>query len=111
MGAVEDHVLHLGAAQGPGALLAQHPADRIGDVALSAAVGADDGRDPAAELQFSFLGKGFEPLHLQLRQSHSILYLSMAIWAAACPAACLDGPEPVPHSTSSTSTRMVNSFL
>ena len=80
-------------------------------VALSAAVGADDGRDAAAELQFRFLCKGFEPLHLQLCQSHARLNLSMAIWAAAWPAACLEGPEPTPHSTSSTSTRMVNSFL
>ena len=32
-------------------------------------------------------------------------------WAAACPAACLEGPEPTPHSASSTSTRMVNTFL
>ena len=83
LGTVEDHVLHLGAAQRPGALLAQHPADRVGDVALAAAVGTDDGRDAAAELQFSFLGKGFEPLHLQLCQSHSFVYRSMAIWAAA----------------------------
>ena len=79
LGAVKDHVLHLGAPKSPGALLAQDPADRVGDVALAAAVGADDGRDAAAELQFRFLCKGFEPLHFQFRQSHVCVYLSMAI--------------------------------
>ena len=71
----------------------------------------DDGRDARSELEFRFFRKGFESLHFQLCQSHAFVYLSMAIWAAACPAACLDGPEPTPHSISSTSTRMVNSFL
>ena len=66
LGAVEDHVLHLGAAQRPGALLAQDPAHRVGDVALSAAVGPDDGCDARSELKFRFFRKGFESLHFQL---------------------------------------------
>ena len=111
LGAIEDHVLHLGAAERLGALLAQHPAHGVGDVALAAAVGPDDGRDAAAELQLCLFSKGFESLHFQLCQSHAFVYRSMAIWAAAWPAACLEGPEPTPHSASSTSTRMVNSFL
>ena len=41
--ALEDHVLHLPAAEQPGRLLAQHPAHRVGDVGLAAAVGAHDG--------------------------------------------------------------------
>ena len=47
--ALEDDVLHVLAAQALGALLAQHPGDRIDDVALAAAVGADDGGDASVE--------------------------------------------------------------
>ena len=43
--AVEDDVLHLVAAQALGALLAKHPGDGVGDVALAAAVGADNRGD------------------------------------------------------------------
>ena len=43
-GAVEDHVLHRRAAQALDALLAEHPVDRVRDVALAAAVRADDAR-------------------------------------------------------------------
>ena len=46
--ALEDHVLHLAAAEQPGRLLAQHPAHRVGDVRLAAAVGPDDGGDALA---------------------------------------------------------------
>ena len=38
---VKDNVLHLGPAQGLRALLAQHPANRDGEIALSAAVWAE----------------------------------------------------------------------
>src|SRR6266496_4038457 len=41
--AAEDHVFHPLAAQAFGALLAHDPRDGVGDVALSAAVGPDDG--------------------------------------------------------------------
>jgi hypothetical protein len=51
LGALEDDVLHLAAAQGLGALLAEHPADRVGDVALAAAVGPDDGGDAGFEAE------------------------------------------------------------
>ena len=62
VGAVENNVLHLGTAQGLGALFAQHPADRVADIGLAGAVGADDGGDALVEGQFCFIGKGFEPL-------------------------------------------------
>ena len=41
--AAEDHVLHLGAAELAAVLLAHDPADGVGDVGFTAAVGADDG--------------------------------------------------------------------
>ena len=47
--ALEDHVLHLAAAEQPGRLLAQHPAHRVGDVGFAAAVGPDDGGDAVLE--------------------------------------------------------------
>ena len=50
LGAVEDDVLHDAAAQRLGALLAEHPGHRLGEIALAAAVGADDGGDAAGEL-------------------------------------------------------------
>src|SRR5690606_6789105 len=57
---VEDHVLHGRAAQGLGGALAEHPGDGVGHVALAAAVGADDGGDPAGELQYGGLDEGLE---------------------------------------------------
>ena len=45
LGAVEDHVLHLAAAQRLGALLAEHPSHRVRQVRFAAAVGAHDARD------------------------------------------------------------------
>ena len=44
LAAVEDHVFHGRPAEALGALLAQHPRDGVGDVALPTAVGADDTR-------------------------------------------------------------------
>ena len=63
--AAEDHVLHLDAAQRARALLAQHPADRIGDIGFAAAVRTDDRRDVAAELQNGFVRERFEALDLE----------------------------------------------
>ena len=65
LGAVEDDVLHLGAAQGLGALLAQHPADGVGNVALAAAVRPDNRRHPGFELELRPLREALEPHHLQ----------------------------------------------
>ena len=60
VGALEDDVLHLAAAQGLGALLAQHPADGVGDVALAAAVGTDDGGHTGLETEGRVVGEAFE---------------------------------------------------
>ena len=58
--AAENDVLHLVAAQALGALLAKHPRDGVGDVALAAAVGADDGGDALVEGKLRAIGEGFE---------------------------------------------------
>ena len=61
----EDHILHARAAQRLGRLLAQHPADGIGDIALAAAVGADDDRDARIEHDARAVREGFESLDFQ----------------------------------------------
>ena len=69
--AAEDDVFHLLAAQALGTLLAEHPRDRIGDVALAAPVGADNRRHPLVEGQFGAIGKGFEPGNLKAFEPHA----------------------------------------
>ena len=71
----EDQVLHLLAAQLLGALLAEHPADGVGDVALAAAVGADDGVDPGAEMHLGAVEEGLESVQLELLENHGVSLL------------------------------------
>ncbi len=59
--AVENHVRHFAAAQRLGRLLAEHPADGIGDVGFAAAVWADDGRDARLKIHRGFVREGLEP--------------------------------------------------
>ena len=61
--AAENDVLHLGASEGLGRLLAQHPSHGVRNIALARAVGADDGGDTSAE--HGLIGKGFESLHFK----------------------------------------------
>ena len=68
--AAEDDVLHPVAAQALGALLAEHPRERIDDVALAAAVRPDDGRDAGVEGQLGSIRKALEAGNLQTLQSH-----------------------------------------
>ena len=64
-GSQEDDILHLFSAQAAGGLLTEHPAHRIGDVALAAAVWTYDGGQPCAEGQLCFIRKGLKALNLQ----------------------------------------------
>jgi len=59
-GAGEDHVVHLGAAQRPGAPLAHRPAQRVGHVALAAAVGPDDAREAGQHGELHGIGEALE---------------------------------------------------
>ena len=63
-GAVEDDVLHTRAAQRLGRLFAEHPADGVGDVALAAAVRADDAGDTVVKFDGGLVGKRLEPHEL-----------------------------------------------
>ena len=58
--AIENDVLHAVAAQALGALLAQHPCDGVGHVALPASVRPHDRGHPAIEVQVGAIGERFE---------------------------------------------------
>ena len=60
IGAAEDDVFHLVAAQALGALLAKHPRERVGHVALAAAVGSDNGGDATVECQLGSVREGLK---------------------------------------------------
>ncbi len=62
-----DDVLGLARAERP-ALLAERPAERVGQVALAGAVRPDDRADPAAELDVGSLGERLEALDPQREQ-------------------------------------------
>src|SRR6185436_11922863 len=68
--AVEDHVLHLVAAKALGALLAQHPRDGVGNIALAAPVGPDDGGDTLIEGELRPIGEGLETRDFETLETH-----------------------------------------
>ncbi len=63
--ALEDDILHLAPAEGLRALLAQHPADGVRDVALAATVGADDGRHTGLETEGCVVGEAFKAVEFE----------------------------------------------
>jgi hypothetical protein len=69
--ALEDHVLHLAAAEEPRRLLTQHPAHRVGHVRLAAAVRAHDRGHAVLERQRDGVGERLEAGELQLGQLHA----------------------------------------
>ena len=69
-GAGKDDVLHFAAAQGLGRLLAEHPADAVEDVALAAAVGADDGGDSGMKFERGAVRKRLESDDVERLQIH-----------------------------------------
>ena len=68
----EDHVLHLGTAELAAALLTHDPADGIGDVGLTRAVGAHNGGNIRTECQCRLIGKGFKSLYFQCFEIHAV---------------------------------------
>ncbi len=59
--AVENNILHSGAAQGFAGLLSQNPADGVADIALSAAVRSYHGGDSWSKGKLSRSGKVLKP--------------------------------------------------
>jgi hypothetical protein len=76
---LEDDVLHLTAAQVLNALLAKDPRDRVGYVALTATIWANDGSDPiSCKDYFGVVGEGFKPSDFQtLEFEHLLFYVSV----------------------------------
>jgi len=70
--AVEYDVLHVVAAEGLGALLAQRPPQRVKDIALAATVRADDGGNPGLQIEGSPVRKGLESVQLYLFEVHAL---------------------------------------
>ena len=70
IGAVEDHIGHLAAAQGLGGLFAEHPADGVGDVGFAAAVRTDNGGHARQEIKRSLFSKRLEADELKALQIH-----------------------------------------
>ena len=64
-GAAEDHVLHLAAAQGLGALLAHDPEQGVGDIGFAGAVRPHDGGDVFFKAQARLVREGLEALNLE----------------------------------------------
>ena len=64
-GAGEDDVVHLGAAQRPRTLGAEHPRDRVDDVRLARPVRADDDAHARFELERGLVREGLEALQRQ----------------------------------------------
>src|SRR3546814_9276944 len=59
-GAREDHILHPAAAHRLGRGFAHHPADRLEQVRLAAAIGADDAGQPRLDAQLGGFDEAFE---------------------------------------------------
>ena len=97
-GAGEDHVLHRLAAHRHRRLLAERPQDRVGDVRLARAVGADDHAHARTEFQPGPLGERLEALQRDRLEVHYCSSASSAAWAASCSASFL--LRPVPRATS-----------
>jgi hypothetical protein len=70
IGAREDDVGHLAAAEGLRGLLAEDPAHGVEDVGFAAAIGADDGGDALVEIQHSLNGEGLETEDLERLEVH-----------------------------------------
>jgi hypothetical protein len=58
------------AAQALRALLAEHPGDRVDDIALAAPVGPDDGGHASVEGQFGPISEAFEAGDFETIQTH-----------------------------------------
>ena len=66
VGAVEHHVHQLRAADGRGALFAEHPANGVGDVRLAATVGSHNGNHARLESEPGTVRKGLEAYDVKL---------------------------------------------
>ena len=80
-GAGEDHILHLAAAHGGGAILAHHPAQRLEQIGFSAAVRPDDPGQAISDHQLCRIDKAFEAVQSQAGESQRALRWQEAPWS------------------------------
>ena len=116
VGPGEDDVLALAAAQRP-ALLAEGPAERVGEVALARPVGADDRADPRPELDDRSFRKRLEAVEPQGeepgRRRHAGAVSrrpGRAASAAAISADFCERPSPTPRTRPPTDTSTRKTF-
>ena len=72
LAAGENQVLHFLPAQLLGTLFAEHPADRVRDVALSTTVGSDDRVDSRLEMHLGAVEECLEPVQLELLENQGL---------------------------------------
>ncbi len=80
VGAGEDHVVHVGGAQGLVRGLAHHPAQRLDQVRLAAAVRPDHAGEPRLDHEIGRLDEGLEAEQAQARELHTGTVPIMAGW-------------------------------
>ena len=68
--ACKDHILHAAAAHRRSAVLAHHPAQRLQEVRLAAAIGADNTRQPLVDHHIGGVHKAFEAVETKAGQTH-----------------------------------------
>ena len=77
--AAEDDVLHLPAPEGAGGLLAHDPADGVGDIRFSRAVGTHNGGNILAEGEDDLVREGLEALDLEPFEVHAFTCFSWLV--------------------------------
>src|SRR4029077_4763152 len=82
--ALKDDVFHLPAAQQAWRLLAQDPADGIGDVGLAATVRTDDRRHARFERQLDRARERLEARQLEPGQSHGVVPPPILVTSVPC---------------------------
>ena len=101
VGAAEDDVLGAARADLAGRLLSERPADRVRDVRLAGAVGADHDGDAGPELEALAVGEGLEAVQLERAQVHISSPPPAGRGGRAVPRA----PPPSPPAACSTRSR------
>ena len=81
--ALEDRLLHPGAADRRGTLLAQHPANGVADVGLAAPVGSHDRRDAVVEVHPGRVRKRLETPQFQRLELHGLESCSNTVATAS----------------------------
>ena len=70
--ALENHVLHLAAAQRLGGLLAEHPTNGVGHIGFTAAIGPYDGGHAGLEAQGGGIGERLETVKFERFEIHAV---------------------------------------